>query len=197
MHSCAMCVGKKTVSMVPQLQPTHQKGVNHSKKHHTHHNKKNVGGDLLSHTLPGAVPSALAGLASGFGKGPGVTPPQQPPTNTTGKHTPNHNSQCAVSSQTLHNRREYQPNDQNIHFRPHNCLLHRPISTSHLHTSQRFQIWPINPIISREPQKKPHLETGFPLRCFQRLSLPYVANQHCHRHDNWHTRGMSNPVLSY
>lgn len=34
-----------------------------------------VGGDLLSHTLPGAVPSAQAGLASGFGKGPGVTPP--------------------------------------------------------------------------------------------------------------------------
>ena len=119
-----MCVGKKTVSMVPQLQPTHQKGVNHSKKHHTHHNKKNVGGDLLSHTLPGAVPSALAGLASGFGKGPGVTPPQQPPTNTTGKHTPNHNGQCAVSSQTLHNRREYQPHDQNIHFRPHKIVCY-------------------------------------------------------------------------
>ena len=33
-----------------------------------------AGGDLLSHTLPGAVPSALTGLASGFGKGPGVTP---------------------------------------------------------------------------------------------------------------------------
>ena len=32
----------------------------------------NVGGDLLSHTLTGAVPSALEGLASGFGMGPGV-----------------------------------------------------------------------------------------------------------------------------
>src|SRR5699024_8773095 len=29
----------------------------------------NVGGNLLSHTLPGAVPSARAGLASGFGMG--------------------------------------------------------------------------------------------------------------------------------
>src|SRR5690625_513037 len=28
-----------------------------------------VGGNLLSHTLPGAVPSARAGLASGFGMG--------------------------------------------------------------------------------------------------------------------------------
>ena len=43
--------------------------------------KINAGGDLLSHTLPGAVPSAQAGLASGFGKGPGVTPPLKPPTN--------------------------------------------------------------------------------------------------------------------
>ena len=34
-----------------------------------------VGGNLLSHSLPGAVPSARAGLASGFGKGPGVSPP--------------------------------------------------------------------------------------------------------------------------
>ena len=73
----------------------------------------------------------------------------------------------------------------------------RSISTGHLHTLQRFQIRPINPIIYREPQKKPHLETGFPLRCFQRLSLPYVANQPCHGRDNWPTRGMSNPVLSY
>src|SRR4051812_15406239 len=42
--------------------------------------ERNVGGDLLSHTLTSAVPSALEGLASGFGMGPGVTPPPQPPT---------------------------------------------------------------------------------------------------------------------
>ena len=40
----------------------------------------NVGGVLLSHTLPSAVPSALEGLATGFGMGPGVPPPQKPPT---------------------------------------------------------------------------------------------------------------------
>src|SRR5699024_8074513 len=34
----------------------------------------NVGGNLLSHTLPGAVPSARAGLASGFGMGNGRCP---------------------------------------------------------------------------------------------------------------------------
>ncbi len=44
---------------------------------------------------------------------------------------------------------------------------------------------------------KSHLEAGFPLRCFQRLSVPNVANQPCPWQDNWYTRGSSNPVLSY
>ena len=44
---------------------------------------------------------------------------------------------------------------------------------------------------------KSHLEAGFPLRCFQRLSLPNVANQPCTWRYNWHTRGSSIPVLSY
>ena len=81
---------------------------------------------------------------------------------------------------------------------PHTCWLfdQRRISTSHLHTLRCFQIWPINPVISWAP-KKPHLKTGFPLRCFQRLSLPYVANQQCSWRNNWHTRGTSVPVLSY
>src|SRR5690242_15151284 len=42
-----------------------------------------------------------------------------------------------------------------------------------------------------------HLEASFPLRCFQRLSLPNVANQQCSWWNNWHTRGSSVPVLSY
>jgi len=42
-----------------------------------------------------------------------------------------------------------------------------------------------------------HLEASFPLRCFQRLSLPDMATQRCRWHDNWHTRGLSTPVLSY
>ena len=71
------------------------------------------------------------------------------------------------------------------------------ISTSSLHTLQCFQVWPINPIVFGGPQVKPHLKTGFPLRCFQRLSLPYVANQPCSWRNNWHTRGTSVPVLSY
>ena len=44
---------------------------------------------------------------------------------------------------------------------------------------------------------KSHLRVGFTLRCFQRLSVPYVATQLCHWRDNWCTRGMFIPVLSY
>lgn len=71
-----------------------------------------AGGDLLSHTLPGAVPSAQVGLASGFGKGPGVTPPltttDKPIQNKTHTQPNQHRfSWCVVPFQTLHNRREH------------------------------------------------------------------------------------------
>src|SRR5687768_11944967 len=44
---------------------------------------------------------------------------------------------------------------------------------------------------------KSHLEASFPLRCFQRLSLPHIATRRCHWRDNRYTRGASTPVLSY
>ena len=44
---------------------------------------------------------------------------------------------------------------------------------------------------------KSSIQVGFPLRCFQRLSLPYLATQLCSWQNNWYTRGMSNSVLSY
>ena len=152
-----------------------------------------AGGDLLSHTLPSAVPSALVDLASGFGMGPGVTPPLTPPTKTRHQPTPPQNFGWVVSCQTLNSRREQKPLCFTLL-----CVLNVwSISTGHLHTLRCFQIRPINPIIYRGPQKKPNLGTGFPLRCFQRLSLPYVANQRCSWRNNWHTRGTSVPVLSY
>ncbi len=66
---------------------------------------------------------------------------------------------------------------------------YRLISTSQLHALLHFHIWPINPVVYWEPLRacapwKPHLETCFPLRCFQRLSLPNVANQRCPWQDN-------------
>ena len=43
------------------------------------HQRKMLGGDLLSHPVPRAVPSAQTGLASGFGMEPGVSPSLWPP----------------------------------------------------------------------------------------------------------------------
>ena len=44
---------------------------------------------------------------------------------------------------------------------------------------------------------KTYLQASFPLRCFQRLSLPHIATRRCHWRDNRYTRGASTPVLSY
>ena len=43
----------------------------------------------------------------------------------------------------------------------------------------------------------PSFKVGFPLRCIQRLSLPYLATQRCPWQNNWYTRGMFISVLSY
>ena len=83
------------------------------------------------------------------------------------------------------------------------CCLCRPISTSQLQPLPVFHFRPINPVVCWGPVKtvtvlwRPCLEDGFPLRCFQRLPVPNVANQPCPGRDNWHTRGSSVPVLSY
>ena len=74
-----------------------------------------------------------------------------------------------------------------------------PVSSN---TSRCFHFRPINPLVwaGALPDwvgERPHLEASFPLRCFQRLSLPNVANQQCTWRYNWHTRGSSVPVLSY
>ena len=42
-----------------------------------------------------------------------------------------------------------------------------------------------------------HLQARFPLRCFQRLSLPYIATRQCDWRHNRYTSGTSTPVLSY
>src|SRR6185295_4406529 len=81
-------------------------------------------------------------------------------------------------------------------------LSPRLIRTGRLNQLPGLHLRPINPVVwlgALPPQGggTPHLEAGFPLRCFQRLSLPNVANQPCPWRDNWHTRGSSVPVLSY
>ena len=64
-----------------------------------------------------------------------------------------------------------------------------------------FYIWPINLVVFKGTLEltfgKSNLEASFPLRCFQRLSLPYVATRRCRWRDNRNTSDTSIPVLSY
>ena len=78
----------------------------------------------------------------------------------------------------------------------------RPISTARLNVSPRLHLPPIYAVVSCGPYGtfrygRSHLGGGFPLRCFQRLSLPDVATLQCPWRDNRYTSGQSTPVLSY
>ena len=73
----------------------------------------------------------------------------------------------------------------------------RPISTGQLNTLRCVHLPPINLVVYEGPSGRPHLGGGFPLRCFQRLSLPHMATERCRWRDNSYTRGASIPVLSY
>ena len=73
----------------------------------------------------------------------------------------------------------------------------RTISTGKLHALPHFHTRPINVVVYHGSQGNSRFEVGFPLRCFQRLSRPYIATLHCGWRHNSSTRGTSIPVLSY
>ena len=73
----------------------------------------------------------------------------------------------------------------------------RTISTGKLHALPHLHTRPINVVVYHGSQGNSRFEVGFPLRCFQRLSRPYIAMQHCRWRDNCSTRGTFIPVLSY
>jgi len=66
-----------------------------------------------------------------------------------------------------------------------------------LKASRPVHLPPINLLVSEGPVTKVHLEDGFTLRCFQRLSVPNVATRRCPWWDSRCTRGSLFPVLSY
>ena len=160
------------------------------------------GGVLLSHNLSVAVPSALKGLTSGFGMGPGV-------------------SRFAMAAVTLSTSTNHGfVGWELLSGREHDtyvCVVRWvrgglvvfctvlgqalgllvPVGWALLlYTSGLSTPCSVGGLTHLRGGK-PHLETCFPLRCIQRLSLPNVANQPCSWQNNWHTRGSSIPVLSY
>ena len=74
---------------------------------------------------------------------------------------------------------------------------YRTISTGRLSALLRVHLRPIDVVVCHGPQGRPGFEGGFPLRCLQRLSCPFMATRHCRWHDNRSTSGTFTPVLSY
>ena len=73
----------------------------------------------------------------------------------------------------------------------------RAISTGKLHALPHFHTRPINVVVFHGSQGNTRFQVGFPLRCLQRLSIPYIATLLCPWQDNRSTRDTSIPVLSY
>ena len=182
------------------------------------------GGVLLSHNLSVAVPSALKGLTSGFGMGPGVSRFAMAAVTLSTVHIRltliprmllgvlglgvlvgnclvDANSQDCVSCLCVFVTYALaQSHVLGVWF----CTvlgqalgLLVPVGWALLlYTSGLSTPCSVGGLTHLRGGK-PHLETCFPLRCIQRLSLPNVANQPCSWQNNWHTRGSSIPVLSY
>ena len=86
---------------------------------------------------------------------------------------------------------------QGYRVKPHGQLVlvsltHCCASTPSLSTS-----WSRTTLPGDRVPGKSYLKASFPLRCFQRLSLPNLATRRCHWRDNRYTRDSSTPVLSY
>src|SRR5436853_4158579 len=67
-----------------------------------------------------------------------------------------------------------------------------PSCTPSLSTS-----WSRTTLQGSQAPGRSHLQASFPLRCFQRLSLPHIATRRCHWRDNRYTTHASIPVLSH
>ena len=171
-----------------------------------------AGGDVLSHRVSSAVPSALRGLTAVFGMGTGVALAPRPPA-ILGVQRQRHpclamppvvSGVCSVVLLVLQqSRAALQPLKMHSMAGETDCgQASRAISTARLHMLPCFHLPPINVIVSHDPSERfcagnVHLGRGFPLRCFQRLSLPDVATRRCPWRNNRYTSGRSVPVLSY
>jgi hypothetical protein len=87
------------------------------------------------------------------------------------------------------------------HIRLYRCARYDSsrlsISTSQLQALLLFHTWPINVVVYDDSIGNTCFEVSFTLRCFQRLSSPYLAILLCRWRDNRSTRGTFTPVLSY
>ena len=104
---------------------------------------------------------------------------------------------CGAAAFTLFERHLNTHNLQGYRIKPHGQLV--LVSCAHYcaYTPSLSTSWSRTTLQGGLAPGIPNLQTSFPLRCLQRLSLPYVATRQCHWHDNRYTSGTSTPVLSY
>jgi hypothetical protein len=86
---------------------------------------------------------------------------------------------------------------QGYRVKPHGQLV--LVSSRHYcpYTPSLSTSWSRTTLQGSQAPGRSHLQASFPLRCFQRLSLPHIATRQCHWRDNRYTRDASTPVLSY
>ena len=95
---------------------------------------------------------------------------------------------------------KFSPTGEKLHG--YRIKLHEQLvlvsSTPHsAYTPNLSTSWSRTTLQGGQASRKTYLQASFPLRCFQRLSLPDIATRRCHWRDNRYTRGQSTPVLSY
>ena len=86
---------------------------------------------------------------------------------------------------------------QSYGIKPHGQLVPVSLTRCRASTSGLSTWWSATTLQGDLVPGRSHLQARFPLRCFQRLSLPNIATQQCLWRDNWYTSGTSTPVLSY
>ena len=86
---------------------------------------------------------------------------------------------------------------QGYRVKPHGQLV--LVSSRHYcpYTPSLSTSWSRTTLQGGRAPGRSHLQASFPLRCFQRLSLPYIATRRCDWRHNRYTRDTSTPVLSY
>ena len=152
-----------------------------------------------------AVPSARRGLTSLFGMGRGGAPVLWPP-ECLCAHAPDRGRAYGVKR----SGRKQEPDGTDTRgdtaaeghgfffswgLRPGKV---RAISTARLCTLPCLHLRPIDVIVSDGPAlRRPNLEGGFVLRCFQHLSWPGAATRRCGWRHNRYTGAPSDTVLSY
>ena len=86
---------------------------------------------------------------------------------------------------------------QGYRIKPYGQLVRLSSTCYHACTRRLSTLWSSTTLQGAQGSGKSHLEASFPLRCFQRLSLPSLATRQYDWRHNRYTRGSSTPVLSY